>query len=303
MSSICPQLIALYQVWKDNLSLMRKARLRYQDSGSEADSIAFDEARDLVRQARLEYRKAAYETMVEYRNNEICQLESMIVERMDLITQEDGGDASLILVKHGRVRTLDFSNNLFPSIDQAVRLSTHFSKLSELSCSNTQLKELPELPKSLTWLNCSNTQIKKLPELPNSLTNLRCYNTKVFELPTLPDSLVHLFCYGTDLKNLPTLPDSLTWLNCSHTPLTKLPELPNFLTRLDCSSTQLKELPKLPDSLTNLRCSNIQLTNLPELPDSLTYIDIRSTPAAQDPAIQARLEAFKQAHPNAIVTY
>jgi hypothetical protein len=262
-STTCPQLIPLYTAWKDGLAIMREARLRFQESGSEQDSQLFDEARDLARQARLDYRHAAYETMVKFRGWEICQVEALIVERMDqMLEKSDWSEASLS-VRNGHIRLLTFSENQSTSIDRVVGLTTYLSKITWLYCSGTKLTQLPELPDSLTTLSCSGTKLTELPKLPDSLITLACANTKLPELPKLPDSLI----------------------------------------TLACANTKLTELPKLPDSLTYLDCSNTKLTKLPKLPDSLTNFDIRFTPAAQDPAIQARLEAFKQTHPNAVVLY
>jgi len=114
-------------------------------------------------------------------------------------------------------------------------------------------------------------------------------------------------CYNNlRLSALPELPDGLQKLYCSDNPqLTELPKLPNSLQRLYCNNNpQLTELPKLPNSLRGLYCShNPQLSQLPELPDSITYIDIRNTPAAQDPKVIAKLEEFQTKHPTAEVYY
>jgi hypothetical protein len=184
-SSLCPQLIPLYTAWKDGLAIMREARLRFQQSGSEEDSRAFDEARELARQARLEYRKAAYETMVKFRGWEICQLESMVVERMDWILQEGEGEPVRLYTEHGRVRLLDLTSNKSTSIDHVVRLSMYFSKLTELFCSYTQLTQLPKLSDSFTRLSCSYTQLTQLPELPDSLTWLDIRFTPAAQDPAI----------------------------------------------------------------------------------------------------------------------
>ena len=121
------------------------------------------------------------------------------------------------------------------------------------------------------------------------------------------NGLKWLYCYNNlRLSALPELPDGLQKLYCSDNPqLSQLPKLPDSLQRLYCNNNpQLTELPKLPNSLRGLYCShNPQLSQLPELPDSITYIDIRNTPAAQDPKVIAKLEEFQTKHPTAEVYY
>jgi len=120
------------------------------------------------------------------------------------------------------------------------------------------------------------------------------------------NGLKRFFCSNTQLSQLLKLPDSLQELYCSHNPLlSELPELPNSLRGLYCSHNPLlSELPELLDGLQELYCShNPLLSELSKLPDSLIYIDIRGTPAAQDPKVIAKLEEFQTKHPTAEVYY
>jgi hypothetical protein len=219
-STTCPQLIPLYTAWKDGLAKVREARLRFQESGSEEDSRAFDEAREFVKKARLEYRKAGYETTVEYRGMKICQVEALVVERMDQMLEDGGGREALLRVNQGHIEFLSVSDNRSRFIDQVVGLTTYLTKLTELHCFNTQLTNFPELPDSLTELFCQNTQISQIYKLPDSLTKLVCNNNfNLSALPELPYSLVYLNASNTGLSKLPELPVSLSHINISFTPV------------------------------------------------------------------------------------
>jgi hypothetical protein len=261
--NVCPQLIPLYQAWKDNLALMREARLRYQESGSDVDRLAFDEAREKAKTAQADYRHIAYEVLIDYGVNKLCQLETMVMEDIDTQLVRGGGNRALIRTTNGRVTYFDVSSSKCDSLDRALSLVSSLTELQELYCFSTKIDKLPKLPDSLLKLSCSSTNIDKLPELPNSLQVL----------------------------------------DCSFTEIDKLPELPDSLQVLSCSSTNIDKLPELPDSLQVLECSSTKIDKLPELPYSLRYINILSTPAAKDPAVRAQLNAFKKSHPSATVYY
>ena len=48
----------------------------------------------------------------------------------------------------------------------------YFYLLNELFCHNNNLRELPDLPNTLTKLDCGYNNLTELPDLPNSLINL-----------------------------------------------------------------------------------------------------------------------------------
>ena len=51
---------------------------------------------------------------------------------------------------------------------------TRFTKLKTLKCSYTNLKELDNLPNTLTTLCCNGNKLTRLSNLPNTLTYLDC---------------------------------------------------------------------------------------------------------------------------------
>ena len=98
----------------------------------------------------------------------------------------------------------------------------NYIKLEIFECSNCNLSQLPDLPKSLKYLNCSFNKLVKLPDLPNSLSELHCFENNLIELPNLPNSLTSLACYGNKLIKLPNLPNLLEFLCCEKNNLTEL---------------------------------------------------------------------------------
>ena len=116
-----------------------------------------------------------------------------------------------------------------------------------------------------------NTKI----DADGKLTELTCFNTKIIKLPELPEGLTELYCNDCPkLEILPELPAGITELDLVSCPkLEILPELPAGITVLQCSFTGITELPELPEGLTELYCIECpNFERLPELPAGLTEL-------------------------------
>lgn|GEM_PF-2538955 len=120
-------------------------------------------------------------------------------------------------------------------------------------------------------LNISKTEVRDLGEVPDSVTNL------VFEFCTakvlrgFPKQLEILDLGGCkDLEIIENLPTSLTELHLPRTSVATLPNLPEDLVRLDISNTEISgKLPKLPAHLKWLTVSVGQFKTLEGLPGSV----------------------------------
>jgi uncharacterized repeat protein (TIGR01451 family) len=185
----------------------------------------------------------------------------------------------------------------------------YFDNLINLSCTFTQLSNLPELPGKLKTLDCSdnnllninslpdsleifwcmNNQLTSLPSLPNNLYQLRCNNNQLDILPILPNSLNLLGCFFNQLISLPNLPDSLQYLDLYSNQITNLPQLPSTLLRLSCENNQLTSIPALPNTLTELSCSNNFITSLPTLSNNLVKLNCYGNQLTQLPALPLTL--------------
>jgi E3 ubiquitin-protein ligase SspH2 len=190
--------------------------------------------------------------------------------------------------------------------------------LRVLRCSQTKVKELPQLPEGLEILViCYLEGLKVIPKLPSTLKILDCWGTPITVLPMLHDGLIELICTRTKITVLPKLPDSLKVLESSEnaikyvpklgpnlktlklssSKLVSLPEdLPYYLETLDVSNTFIKELPKLPSFLQTLSIVNTTVRQLPLLPDSLKALYLENTNVERLPNIPKRLYTISCLH-------
>jgi len=102
-----------------------------------------------------------------------------------------------------------------------------------LDLTNLGLKQVPELPYGIAKLDISFNDIKELTNLPSSLTSLTCtHNRLSFE----------------GIKSISKL-DKIQSFNCSDNHITKLPELPSSLVYLNVSNNQLSKKPDIPKNI------------------------------------------------------
>lgn len=71
---------------------------------------------------------------------------------------------------------------------------SRFTRLQRLYCSDNELTELINLPKTLLRLDCSANNLTKLPALPENLQFLDCSYNMLTSLPPFPDSLKQVDC-------------------------------------------------------------------------------------------------------------
>lgn len=252
---------------------MESSSHAYAASGSAGDKAAFDGAARRAAEARAEFSREAYGRMVAYRNSEskwidVCFLEAILMETIDRLSLAADNSTPTSRVEAGHVVSLNFLGSYLEQRPVADFVSLAIRNLRNLSS-----------------LAIDGLNVPSVPFLPDRLKRFRCEFSFLVQLPSsLPDGLEQLHVDANlSLRLLPKLPSSLLILSCSGSSIADLPELPPRLEKL------------------KMRASN--LARLPTLPDSLRVIDISDTPAAEDPSIIARLEAFKTAHPDAIVRY
>ena len=79
--------------------------------------------------------------------------------------------------------TIKFNDNIehtYNSFNEITKLDD-YNEIIYINCWNNNLRELPQLPNSLTHLYCAYNNLKELPELPNSLEYLYCRNNPIFK--------------------------------------------------------------------------------------------------------------------------
>jgi hypothetical protein len=307
-STACPQLIPLYTAWKDSLTTMREARLRFQESGSEEDSRAFDEAVLQVKQATKEFEEVAYKTTVEYREKQVCQLDALVIGRIDELLGTGKNQESQFKVEDGRIIIVDITRNKSPFANEAVALMKYLGNLHTfIALRVPHLERISNMPESLLILDCAHTSISSISELPSQLMIFQCYDNPNLEfLPEIPPTVHTLHIQkNKSLQRIPDFPGGLYSFNCSGCEkIDSIPKLPSSLKSFNCSHMpKLRSIPDLPDGLVTFACAMNSIEKLPDLPDTLTYLDIQNTPASNDPKIQERLKAFKKAHPRAQVIF
>lgn len=182
-----------------------------------------------------------------------------------------------------------------------------------LDISQTSIKRIEKLPKSLKWLKCNSSDIEEFPEtLPPNLKYINCYNCehlKVFsvskgvkiiesfkeyltekELKEISheelakkrinewnkkkNSNIELDLSLLKLNTLPEIPNGVEQLNCGGMLLTSLKALPPNLKRLDCSGFLGKEFDYLPNGLEYLKCNGSSIEIIDNLPNSLKKLEI-----------------------------
>jgi hypothetical protein len=127
------------------------------------------------------------------------------------------------------------------------RIPPHLKNIRELDVSNTDVTDIPILPR-LFILNCSSTKITKLPQLDN-LRILTCNNTLITTLPVLP---------------------TITRIECRNTPLSEIQKY-GTLRSLELDNTQLKSIPYQP-ILRTLELSNCDFLITNENKNEITKV-------------------------------
>jgi|GEM_PF-2252584 len=118
---------------------------------------------------------------------------------------------------------------------------------------NSSLAGLPPLPTGLTELSCRNNSIKNLPALPSTLTRIDFWNNRLTgTLAALHEGLTYINIGVNSISSITSLPSTLTELHVYSNSLTGLPALPAGLKKLDCGRNLLSALPAMPTGLTLL---------------------------------------------------
>ena len=111
---------------------------------------------------------------------------------------------------------------------------------------NNKINKIPDLSKfkNLKELYCLNCDIKELKNLPITLTVLRCDLNKLKNLDYLPISLKVIECSDNSIKKIDNLPIYLQKLSCYNNPITKISNLSSLsnLEILYASSCKIRKL-------------------------------------------------------------
>jgi hypothetical protein len=126
-------------------------------------------------------------------------------------------------------------------------------------------------------LNIGLTEIKDLEDVPNSVTILRFEFCHAESLVKFPERLQKLYLGGCGkLQTIDKLPETLTDFSLEDTSVSSLPKLPESLKILDISNTNIHgRLPKLPSKLDELVLDVGQITSLKGLPKTVKKLRFR----------------------------
>jgi len=202
----------------------------------------------------------------------------------------------------GKISIQDIRNRLtdknytFYAIEKGIKSLDgirYFAGLEALVCYKNEIKNLDEIPSTLTYLDCSFNEIEVLPDpLPPDLELLNCNNNEsITYIPELPDTLEYLYCSSNKIKTLPKLPAKLMQLACMDNSIEELPKLPQLLS-LMAGMNRITEIASLPSSLEILSCYDNQLRSLPELPSKLKQLDCHKNYLTKIPKLPNSVESF-----------
>ncbi|MBE8400161.1 DUF4132 domain-containing protein [Leptospira borgpetersenii] len=234
--------------------------------------------------------------------NSCTQLEEVILKNIEGF--ESDFDCSGLLKESKAKIVLDFSQNKFERLPDAV---TTFQSLTSLSLNNCSLSEIPEsignlkrlnnldlvgntlssLPESignleqLTYLSIRSNRFTTVPNAVSSLKNLEKFYLRENQISSLPASIQNL----TSLKELvlsknkfSDFPEpilylkNLTDLLLNGNPIRSLPERIDNLSHLkslDIENTLVESLPESIEKLTQLETLRFEKTGIKEVPDFL----------------------------------
>ena len=87
-------------------------------------------------------------------------------------------DIIILLIKYNtNTKIINISNKNIKGV-----LDLEFIELEELYCSNNEIIEIMNIPRTLKYLNCENNQITSLNNLPDDLSGINCKKNPVKEL-------------------------------------------------------------------------------------------------------------------------
>jgi len=137
------------------------------------------------------------------------------------------------------------------------------SSLETLDISNNKLKNLTNLPQSLTELIASNNKLSNInAKLPNVI-RLDLSHNCLTKIPQL-NSVQKLYINNNNISSMFCQYNNLKELYCTNNPLFQLPEMIN-ITTLNCSNTKVRQIYDYMN-LKDLVCNNSFITKLERLP-------------------------------------
>ncbi|WP_002745229.1 DUF4132 domain-containing protein [Leptospira mayottensis] len=174
---------------------------------------------------------------------------------------ESDFDCSGLLKESKAKIVLDFSQNKFERLPDAV---TTFQSLTSLSLNNCSLSEIPESMgnlKRLTELNLSQNKLTSLPANLGSLDQLTELDINSNQFSTIPEPVL-------SLKNLKTL--LISWNQLSSLP----DDIGNLtsLTNLSVHENQLSGLPTSIQNLTSLKRLVLSKNKFSDFPEPILYL-------------------------------
>jgi hypothetical protein len=160
----------------------------------------------------------------------------------------------------------------FIGIDKVPENLKDATNIKELILTGNSITILENLPPNLEILTCNMNMIKEIKNLPNTLTHMYISSNQLVSLENLPPHLEDLDCRDNNIEIIKTIPKSLIRLQCAYNKLKTLPILPRKLKALYTQYNKLEYLPILPETLQHLHYNNNN-NNIYEgnyLPNSIT---------------------------------
>jgi hypothetical protein len=126
--------------------------------------------------------------------------------------------------------------------------------LTDLDISGTAIRDLRDVPESVTTLRFESCAANGLTAFPKHLVKLYLGDCNKLELiENIPPSVTELYIYKTSVSTIANLPAGLLKLDISNTEITILPKLPSHLEELTLHAGQIEALKGLPKSVTRIR--------------------------------------------------
>lgn len=187
--------------------------------------------------------------------------------REDVIGNNNTAQVSfvnLLRTQKTHIQDLHVPFDLHGDLDLSVIKTEKFANLIKIVFKDGELTSLKNIPENMKVIECPHNLIKELGDLPGSLTHLdiRENYIKALDLKKA-SSLSVLHCEHNELKSITNLPNSLEELYAEHNNLTLL-DLNNLnkLHTLSCSNNPVLIVQNKPASLVNYSNDNNVLFSL-----------------------------------------
>lgn len=189
----------------------------------------------------------------------------------------------------------------------------YFPLLKKLTCSNTKIIKIINIPNSLKILHCHESiNLSLISGSSKNIEELYCSSKFLLKINNVFSNLTTLhivdikipYCFNNIHKKdkfnqYNNLSNKLLDLNCCDKNISHLNYLPSSLIKLNASNNKLENIQNLPNQLNILICNNNnKIKNFKKLPNSLTYLEICSNKISKLDKFPLKLKVLQCSHNN-----